>query len=1420
MNDQRYRPMTTVDWASNQAFAQFRLWRKEVERILNGPMNGEDDEVKLNTVYIWAGAHAETLVEASQAEEPDLKIDNTKQLLDCLASCLTHSTFFREAREDFYNAKQKAEENTTTYYSRIIELFRLAEFSEDSAFLIADKLIHGCTNVQCKRKLMTKGKDVKVKDCLDLLRQFEAVAVTMKHFGESCKINATSANRDPSKQSQRNAKPKKNPKPSPQHQTDSKKRCSWCNGNPHPREDCPAREAKCTFCQKKGHYEKACIFKKKCHTKVQNKVEVSESESSESDQESYDIGIVSRVRGNQSQRNAKAKEILANVKFHTTTPTTLQGKVDTGAMVNCMPLHMLQFIGMRQDELAPSNACLRGVTGADLVNCGELDVKVTCNGHTRKANIMVTELGSELILGLDFCKSFKLVTVADTCMQRKVMLEEQVEAVHITDESEADYTPLKKKWGKYLPLGKKTGDPLQDLKDIFPETFNGKVGLFEGEVELKVTPEAKPVQMPPRSVPLSILPKLRQELDKMEQEGIIRPCPDTTDWVHNLVIVSKKNGELRICLDPRTLNRYLVRSVHYTASWEDAKHSFSKGRWFSTLDAKSGYWTKKLSHESQLLTAFNTPFKKYCFVRLPFGLSVSAEIFCEEMDKALDGIPGTFPCADDVKVQGSTEDRHDLHLLETVDRARKAGIKFNPDKCHIKKDTINYFGRVISPDGVTPCPKRVKAILEMQSPTNKLELQSFFGTVNFLATHIPLLSKKTYMMRGLVKKDVHFVWTKDMQQEFETIKQEIARSIQLIHFDTGKAVIIETDASLKGLGAVLIQDGKPVKFLSKSLTTTESDYSNIEREMLAVLFACEKLHTYIFGRVVTIHTDHKPLQSIFQKPISLAPLRLQRMLLRMRMYNLQVKYVGAKSVLLADTLSRLVQPGRHRTIPNLDVNIAQVLKVRPAYLESLQQETKADPALSELRKFINDGWPESMNDLPDILRPYWCFRDEMAVLDGILMKGTRVIVPSALHTETLTRLHDGHQGLTATLQRARRTVYWPNLQDEVSAMLLQCKECQTHANKKPRPPTRQISASRPMEIIGIDLMDYKGKSALVSVDYYSGYITFDFVESSTTDTIITTLNKSFQRFGLVEKILSDNGPCFRSDKFTQFCNALEIKHMTSSPYFHQGNGRVERSIQTVKQMLRKCNSDMELTMAIVAYHDTPATDLPSPAELFFNRRINTRLGSMYPATNLLDTQKQKLAEKRAAHLLQPKSTVDQYVPDQPVWYTEDGCPEWKPGYIESEDKLPDSYWIINEESNRRLRRNKHDIKPRFPVPGSKSCEARPVSPSVDQFIPSANAQQQLLPPPVQHSAFPKIVAPDIPLECQSPKTTRNVPPMEKAPTSKPAPTSPGPPPSNIVDQTPNDKMAMHKTPIKTRYGRQSKPTKQPDFIYQISGQLD
>lgn len=261
-----YVPQTKVDWTSKNAVSQFKLWRKEVERIIDGPLASRSDRVKLNHVYIWAGAHAESLIEAKQNEDPELRITRPTALLDQLAACLTHSTFFREKQEEFYNVRQKPDENTTTYFSRIMDLYRQAEFPGNTHFLIVDKLIHGCISKECKRKLMAKGKDVSAKDCLDVMRRYEAVEVTMKRLEESGDTHVdASYTRDPTQKSQKSGSKRSQSTPEPKtgnRKSDLKKSCIWCNGDIHSHNKCPAKAITCKFCGKQGHFERACMKKK------------------------------------------------------------------------------------------------------------------------------------------------------------------------------------------------------------------------------------------------------------------------------------------------------------------------------------------------------------------------------------------------------------------------------------------------------------------------------------------------------------------------------------------------------------------------------------------------------------------------------------------------------------------------------------------------------------------------------------------------------------------------------------------------------------------------------------------------------------------------------------------------------------------------------------------------------------------------------------------------------------------------------------------------------------------------------------------------------------------------------------------------------------------------------------------------------
>ena len=331
-----------ADWTSSDALSQFKLWCKEVERIIGRPLAAKQESVKVNHIYIWAGAHAGQLIQAAFNEDPALGLDTSDELLDQLAACLTHEASFREA---FYSIRQKPGKNTTTFFSRII---KRADFPEGTNFLIVDKLIHGCSDTHCRHR--AKGKDDTVKDRLELLRRHEAVDITMKRLGQhepSPQLNATYS-RDPTRKSQQNGVKHKPARPT-DNRTSKPKTCTWCGKEPHSRDSCPAKV--CRHCCNNGHFEIACIKRKKAQNSVTKRQNALTAELP--DEEGYDLGAVNMcaIDSNRPQ----PQEVLASVKFHPqyinssiVNFPTINGKVDTGAMVSCMPISTLSAIDLEE----------------------------------------------------------------------------------------------------------------------------------------------------------------------------------------------------------------------------------------------------------------------------------------------------------------------------------------------------------------------------------------------------------------------------------------------------------------------------------------------------------------------------------------------------------------------------------------------------------------------------------------------------------------------------------------------------------------------------------------------------------------------------------------------------------------------------------------------------------------------------------------------------------------------------------------------------------------------------------------------------------------------------------------------------------------------------------------------------------------
>ena len=246
----------------------------------------------------------------------------------------------------------------------------------------------------------------------------------------------------------------------------------------------------------------------------------------------------------------------------------------------------------------------------------------------------------------------------------------------------------------------------------------------------------------------------------------------------------------------------------------------------------------------------------------------------------------------------------DEKLTMVLEPARKVGLKFNQGKLKLRVDKVNYVGHTLTSQSLQPDPEKIRAIMDMPPPVDKEGVQRLLGTVNYLDSFIVNKADIQGPISQLLQKDTVFVWDTPQQRAFEQLKYVISRSPVLSYFDNNKQTILNADASSTGLGAVVMQDGKPIAYGSRTLTNSEKHYANIERELLAITWGVEKFHTYLYGRQVTVEIDHKPLESIFKKSLSEAPPRFQRMLLKLTKYDLKVRYIPGKQQVLSDCLSR------------------------------------------------------------------------------------------------------------------------------------------------------------------------------------------------------------------------------------------------------------------------------------------------------------------------------------------------------------------------------------------------------------------------------------------------------------------------------------------------------------------------------------
>ena len=569
-------------------------------------------------------------------------------------------------------------------------------------------------------------------------------------------------------------------------------------------------------------------------------------------------------------------------------------------------------------------------------------------------------------------------------------------------------------------------------------------------------------------------------------------------------------------------------------------------------------------------------------------------------------------------------------MEEVCKRLEAHNFRLKQEKCEFLLSSVEYLGHRVSADGIQPLQSKVEAISNAPVPKNVQELRSFLGLVNYYAKFIPNLATVLHPLNALLRTNAKWDWTKECEVAFTTATTQLTSAQVLTHYDPTMPLSLAADASAYGIGAVIshtFPDGseRPIAFASRTLTASEKNYAQLEKEALSLIFGIRKFHSYLYGRRFTLITDHKPLTTILgpKKAIpSLAAARLQRWAVLLSAYTYDILYKTTHDHCNADGLSRLPlhtpeSPLSSSTPDEASVfNVAQVHAL-PVTFQRIQAATRRDPVLSKVLTYVQKGWP---TDVKEELKPFKKRQQELTSENGCLMWGIRVIIPLKLQTKLLKALHENHPGSTRMKAMARSYFWWGGLDKAIENLANSCQSCQAIQPQPPAAPLHPwIWPDAPWKRIHVDFAGpFKGKMFLIIIDAHSKWPEVVMMSHTTSLNTIEAMRTLFAQFGLPEQLVSDNGPQFTSAEFYQFMKGNNIKHIRCSPYHPSSNGLAERFVQTFKRAMRATEQDSRslhhrLSEFLLDYRTSRhSTTNTTPSELFLHRKVRTRFDFLRP----------------------------------------------------------------------------------------------------------------------------------------------------------------------------------------------------------------
>ena len=584
-----------------------------------------------------------------------------------------------------------------------------------------------------------------------------------------------------------------------------------------------------------------------------------------------------------------------------------------------------------------------------------------------------------------------------------------------------------------------------------------------------------------------------------------------------------------------------------------------------------------------------------------------------------------------------------------IEKLNEHHVKVNESKCEFFKKEVKYLGHIISAEGVKPNPKKVEAIKRAPCPKDLNQLRSYLGIINYYSHFIPNLSTKLNPLYKLLQKDVKFEWNIECNNIFEESKSYLMGNMVLELYDPTKPVVICADASPYGYGAILahVINGveKPVLFASCTLNEHEKGYSQIHREAGEIMFAFHKFHKYVYGLKVTVVSDHEPLKEIFSPDkcnSAVALGRLKRWSVILSMYEYEFKHRPGKMMGHVDALSRLPLNERSEFDEEFEINsinfVSELSKV-PLNFQTLAENQKQDHMLSKVYECVLNGWGKEFDQE---LKPYFLKRNSLHTENGVLYYRERMVVVNIKKKEVLNLLHsDIHTGIVRMKTLARSVVWWIGIDNDIEDLVAQCSVCQmTRNSRMDNTISKWPDVQIPLQRVHIDLFFFGGQTFLILMDAYSKYMDIHKLNISNAQNVIGKIKIFCAYFGLIEEIVSDNGPPFNSSEFINWCERNHMRVTKSPPYHPASNGTAERAVQTAKVALKKIivdndnriiNLNDSINNFLFTYRTTPSTITnQSPANLMFKYKARTPVTVLNKYNIELKTneKKENLMEKK------------------------------------------------------------------------------------------------------------------------------------------------------------------------------------------------